>query len=147
MHSIRPQAARGSLSIEEFDKAETAIVCFCQKKRFPDEMTSLQKGGTVKRNSHLYRLDPILEEGVLRVRGRLKRAAMPDEARHPVILAMDVHITDSSFSRRRCENSNLKSQQSGRLYICEMDILPLFSSEVQSMQNRRNSLHREIAPL
>lgn len=48
----------------------------------------------MKRTSHLYRLDPILEEGVLRVGGRLSRAAMPDEARHPVILAKDLHITD-----------------------------------------------------
>lgn len=25
MHSINPQAARGSLSVEEFDKAETSV--------------------------------------------------------------------------------------------------------------------------
>lgn len=48
----------------------------------------------MKRTSHLYRLDPILEEGVLRVGGRLSRAAMPDEARHPAILSRDLHVSD-----------------------------------------------------
>ena len=69
MQSVKAQAARGSLSVEEFDKAETAIVCFCQRKRFPDEITSLQKGESVKSTSHFYKLDPILEDGVLRVGG------------------------------------------------------------------------------
>lgn len=36
----------------------------------------------------------ILEDGVLRVGGRLGRAAMPDEAKHPVILAKNLHISD-----------------------------------------------------
>ena len=36
----------------------------------------------MKKTSHLYKLNPILEDG-LRVEGRLGRAAMPYEARHP----------------------------------------------------------------
>lgn len=34
MQNVKAQAARGSLSVEEFDDAEMAIVRFCQKKRF-----------------------------------------------------------------------------------------------------------------
>lgn len=82
MQGVKAHAALGPLSLEEFDKAETAIVCFCQRKRFPEEITSLQKGEGVKRTSHLCKLDPILEGGVLRVGGRLSRTAMPDEAKH-----------------------------------------------------------------
>ncbi len=93
MHSVKAQAAQGSLSLEEFDKAETAIVCFCQRKWFPEEIASLQKGESVKRTSHLSRLDPMLDGGVLRVGGRLSRTAMPDEAEHPAILAKDLHIS------------------------------------------------------
>lgn len=94
MQGVKAHAALGPLSLEEFDKAETAIVCFCQRKRFPEEITSLQKGEGVKRTSHLCKLDPILEGGVLRVGGRLSRTAMPDEAKHPAILAKDLHISD-----------------------------------------------------
>ena len=94
MQSVKAKAAQGPLSVEDLDMAETAIISFCQRKRFTDEICSLQKGESVKRNSHLYRLDPILEEGVLRVGGRLSRSAMPDEAKHPAILAKDLHISD-----------------------------------------------------
>jgi len=38
--------------------------------------------------------DPILEDGVLRVGGRLSRAVMPEEMKHPIILAKDFHISD-----------------------------------------------------
>lgn len=44
----------------------------------------------MKKSSHLYRLDPVLEDDVLRVGGRLDQAAMPDEARHPAILAKEL---------------------------------------------------------
>ena len=36
----------------------------------------------------------MLEDGVLRVGGRLSRAALPEDAKHPVILANDLHISD-----------------------------------------------------
>lgn len=83
-----------SLSVEELREAELKIIKFCQRKRFPEEYSSLQKGESVKRTSHIYKLNPVLEDGVLRVGGRLSRAAMPEEAKHPVILAKDQHISD-----------------------------------------------------
>lgn len=54
--TVKPKAARGPLSVEEFDKADMVIVCFCQRKRFSAEIASRQKWGSVKRTSHLYRL-------------------------------------------------------------------------------------------
>lgn len=98
MQTVKAKTARGCLSVEEFDRAETAIICFCQRWKFLDEITSLQcnnsKGESVKKSSHLYKLDPILDEGVLRVGSRLSRAAMPDKARHPAKLAKHLHISD-----------------------------------------------------
>ena len=82
------------LTVEELATAEMAIICFCQKKRFADEISSLRKGLNVKRTSHIHRLDPILENEVLRVGGRLSRAAMPEETKHPVILDKEFHISD-----------------------------------------------------
>ncbi|XP_051786109.1 uncharacterized protein LOC127528851 isoform X1 [Erpetoichthys calabaricus] len=34
----------------------------------------------------MYKLDPIIQDGILRVGGRLGKAAMPEEAKHPAIL-------------------------------------------------------------
>lgn len=47
----------------------------------------------MKRTSHLYKLNPILDGGLIRFGVRLSRAAMPVEAKHPVILAKDLHIS------------------------------------------------------
>ena len=84
----------GYLSLGEIREAELQIVKFCQRRRFPEEITCLQKGEYVKGSSHIYKLNPILEDGVLRVGGRLSKAAMPEEAKHPAILAKDLHISD-----------------------------------------------------
>lgn len=48
----------------------------------------------MKRTNLLYKLDRMLEDGLLRVGGRLSRVAMPDEAKHPAILARECHISD-----------------------------------------------------
>ena len=48
----------------------------------------------VKKTSHIHKLNPILDKDVLRVGGRLRRAAMPEEIKHHVILAKDFHIAD-----------------------------------------------------
>lgn len=46
----------------------------------------------VKRTGHIHKLNPILENDVQRVGGRLSRAAVLEEIKHPVILA--IYISD-----------------------------------------------------
>lgn len=94
MQSIKAQTSSGSLSVEELSKAEIEIIRFCQRKMFPDGFNSLEKGESVKRSSHIYKINPVLNDGVLRVGGQLSRAAMPEESKHPAILAKDLHILD-----------------------------------------------------
>ena len=71
-----------------------AIIKFCQGKRFPEELNSLGKGQPVKGSSHLHKLRPQLQVGILRVGGRLSRLSMPMESKHPIILAKDLHISE-----------------------------------------------------
>lgn len=92
IHDDKPR--HGCLSVEEIKEAELEIIKFCQKRRFPEEFSCLQKGEYVKGSSHIYKLSPILDEGVLRVGGRLSKAAMPEESKHPAIIAKDLHISD-----------------------------------------------------
>jgi len=80
--------------VVELKKAELEVIRYCQRKRYSDEISSLQKGENVKKNSHIYKLNPILEDGVIRVGGRLSRAVMPEETKHPAILAKDFHISN-----------------------------------------------------
>lgn len=85
---------KSSLSPECCDKAERAIVCYVQKQRFSSEIASLKQGSkNVSKDSPLYRLDPFLEDGLLRVGGRLSKSALPVEVKHPVILSKDLHVS------------------------------------------------------
>ena len=81
------------LSVEDIGKAEESLVSYVQQQSFRDELNSLQKNIPVKRNSRIYKLDPILQNGLLRVGGRLSKSAMPEEAKHPAILPKDNHMS------------------------------------------------------
>ena len=41
----------------------------------------------------MYKLDPILQNGLLKVGGRLNHAAMSEESKHPIILLKDTHVS------------------------------------------------------
>ncbi|XP_014882368.1 uncharacterized protein LOC106943577 [Poecilia latipinna] len=80
------------LTTDDLLKAEEAIVSFVQRKHFGDEIAALSSGA-VKKSSHLYKLDPVVTDGVLRVGGRLSKAALPEETKHPVILPKESHVS------------------------------------------------------
>ncbi|KAK0131367.1 hypothetical protein N1851_033910 [Merluccius polli] len=48
----------------------------------------------VPRSSSILKLDPVLGGGLLRVGGRLNKAAIPEDIQHPLILSKDQHISD-----------------------------------------------------
>lgn len=69
------------------------MIKYCQQKRFEEEIASLSsKNAAVSRQSPIYRLDPVLVDGLLRVGGRLSRGAMPEEVKHPIILSKEQHV-------------------------------------------------------
>lgn len=66
----------------------------------------------MRRSSPIYKLDPILQDGTLRVGGRLCKSAMPEQAMHPAVLSKDMHITSVIL-----QDIHEKSGHSGRNYI------------------------------
>ncbi|XP_064098069.1 uncharacterized protein LOC135209292 [Macrobrachium nipponense] len=82
-------------------KAEKAIVCFIQKITFANEVENLKKT-TMKEDKRehslpktckIFRLDPVLIDGTLRVGGRLSKAAMDSDVKHPMLLPQHSHVT------------------------------------------------------
>lgn len=78
---------------DDISTAEEAIVRFVQRKYFGDDTTTLSTG-TVKKSSHLYKLDPVITDRVVRVGGRLSKSALPEEAKHPAILPKASHVSN-----------------------------------------------------
>ena len=97
------------LTVQDLVDAELAILKFDQDLAFGKEIHALQalenensldneklqkqKKTSIKNNSPIQRLDPFLENGILRVGGRLRRADLPHDTKHPVILPQKSHIT------------------------------------------------------
>ncbi|KAL0152844.1 hypothetical protein M9458_051849, partial [Cirrhinus mrigala] len=94
MRKFRSSIRDSYLSVDELEESEMAIIRFSQKMRFPEELISSQRGEIVKRSSPLYRLNPTLDAGVIRMYGRLDNAVMPEEPKHPVILAKDLYVSE-----------------------------------------------------
>ena len=88
---------------------ELAILKFVQTSAFGKEIHALKeivnennshkeklqklKKASIKSNSCIHRLVPFIDNGILRVGGRLKRADLPHETKHPGILPQKSHVT------------------------------------------------------
>ncbi|XP_027004017.2 uncharacterized protein LOC113643787 [Tachysurus fulvidraco] len=84
------------VTVEERKGAAKVIINLIQQQAFSKELNILKgdlKEATLPRSSPLFRLDPILNEGLLRVGGRLKGSTLSQELKHPIILPKDSHIT------------------------------------------------------
>ena len=96
--------------VDELRHAELEIIKSIQKEVYTEEIKILQslklygvvtdrtlartRNTSMKKTSSLYRLDPFLDEnGVLRVGGRIKRALVPFDVKHPIILPSKNHVT------------------------------------------------------
>ena len=110
-------------SVEDFQRAETAILKMVQEEAFPEEMKILRqvdvsnrKGesklkASLKGASCLYRLDPFLDpDGVLRVGGRIKRSSLPYHIKHQAVLPRKGHVTTLII---RYYHQNIKHQGRG----------------------------------
>lgn len=69
--SVKSEPTDLQLSVQDLTDAEESIVAFVQQQTFRDEVNTLRTGQAVRKSSKLYKLDPILHEGILRVGVRL----------------------------------------------------------------------------
>lgn len=110
------------LTLEQLVAAETEIIRHSQAQWFPDEVKALRSNVSVKRNSQLYKLDPILQDGILRVGGRLDRSSMPEDAKHPAILSKHSRVatlilTDVHEKIGHCGRNYMLSQLRQKIWI------------------------------
>ena len=100
------------VNVDELQDAENEIIRIVQSKVFNEELALLrhqdsqnitpppgdvcnQSRKTVKKSSSIYQLDPFLgKDGILRVGGRIRRANIPENIKHPCILPRKGHVTE-----------------------------------------------------
>ena len=89
VNSRLPEEKRvtGPLSVDELSRAEMLAVKRAQMESFPEDREALLKNLPLPPRSKLLSLNPFMDKaGLLRVGGRLRKAPLPEETRHPVIL-------------------------------------------------------------
>ena len=87
MKKYKRTIGKKSLTLDDLVAAESEIIRCSQRQQFREEVKTLQKSRQLSRSSQLFKLDPILQDDTLRVGGRLNKSAMPENAKHPVILS------------------------------------------------------------
>ncbi|CAB3993167.1 Pro-Pol poly [Paramuricea clavata] len=83
----------GPLTVDELDNANLYWIKSGQSDRFQDEIEALRKGSPIPRDSRIASPDPQLVAGVLRVSGRIEKAEIPWESKHPLILGHGHDVT------------------------------------------------------
>lgn len=82
-----------AVTVEERERAAETVIKLLQEEAFPQEMKVLEGGKGLSSSRPLFRLDPILDGGIICVGGRLKRSSLSLKVKHPVILPKEGHIT------------------------------------------------------
>ena len=85
-----------AVTVAELKDAELNLVRYVQKLCFSDAYRSMSCGSRrpILKSSPLYRSSPIMIDRVLRVGGRLNRAYLDFDVKHPIILPTDHHLTE-----------------------------------------------------
>lgn len=92
-----------SLRISDLNEARKAVLRMVQAECFDKEISSLEKGLEVPRNSKLRSLNPFLRDGLILVGGRLENSGMADERIHPVVLPAAHKVTRLIFEKYHLE--------------------------------------------
>lgn len=88
------QKLTDSLTHNELQNAERAIIKIIQRENYADEIKALRKNKSVKNSSSILSLSPFLDENnILRVGGRIKRADLPFDAKHQISMPNKHEIT------------------------------------------------------
>lgn len=104
-------APGGQLSAGELEEGGRMAVIWEQKGNFDKEYRNLEKGQLVQRQSQLRNLDPVLLAGAIRVGGRLKRAALDESEKHPIILPKKANVTGLLIMKEHTTQGHLGVMQ------------------------------------
>ncbi|XP_055522695.1 uncharacterized protein LOC129716876 [Wyeomyia smithii] len=89
VHNVRQRHERlaGFLTHPEHEQALKFLTHLAQRESFPAEISTLSKKNSISPSSSLSKLNPILVDGILCVGGRLAKAPVSENRKHPMILS------------------------------------------------------------
>jgi hypothetical protein len=90
--ALRKEGHSGNLTALELEAARSYWIQAVQGETFAAEFKALQENLPLPEGSKIARFNPLLDEGVIRLGGRLQFAKLSREQRHPLILDGQHHL-------------------------------------------------------
>lgn len=83
------------LTSTELQSALNVCITQCQHRHFKDEIDGIAKTGTVNKKSKLASFNPFIDKNsILRVGGRLQKADISENMKHPILVPRKSHLAD-----------------------------------------------------
>ncbi|XP_077976208.1 uncharacterized protein LOC144432057 [Styela clava] len=85
------------LTVQELSYAERDIIEYVQRQSFREELKCILNGKFISKGDcsrRMLKLNPVLEDGLMKVGGRLENAPIMHSSKHPIILPHISHLTD-----------------------------------------------------
>jgi hypothetical protein len=97
---------------EEISLARNALLRHAQSNVYRDEVDDLRAGRQIEKGSSLIKLSPYLDHrGLLCVGGRIDKAPLPIDIRHPIILPRLERLTELILSQLHRDRAHLSAEQ------------------------------------
>ena len=90
------------IHMKDISEAEHVILVHEQDNVFQQEKVDLSSG-RLRQNSDIFRLDPEMHDGLLRVGGRLRNSSLDYSAKHPILLPSRGRVTDMLVQKAHVE--------------------------------------------
>ena len=90
---LASKASTSKPSLTAVQAAEIAVIKGVQNQLFATEMEHLARGTPIPSSSELKCAEPFLQDGILRVGGRLEKGSFSLHEKHPIILPKNCNLT------------------------------------------------------
>ena len=107
------------IEVHELQQAENNLVIYEQHVQFHEEIALLSKNKQLSKTFALFKLDPILVDGLLRIGGRLDNAELSFDLKHPIILSENSHLTVLIVEDAHCRSVGPAGVSSTLNSICQ----------------------------
>ncbi|XP_033231913.1 uncharacterized protein LOC117182907 [Belonocnema kinseyi] len=124
-----------SLSIAEINSSKNKILQLLQRSAFAREFKHLSETRPLDPKSSLLCLNPFLDDGIIRVGGRLERAHIPEDQKYPIVLPKNHHVTKLIIRKEHVRKMHAGAQAT--LYAIREEFWPIGGRNSVRMVIRR----------
>ena len=98
---------RRKLDVNLLNQAEQDIIRLVQKENYPEEYSTLEKNCRIKSNISLRKLNPVLVDGIMRLKGRLEYLDVNFDEKNPILMPGRCHVTELIIRRQHEQSGHM----------------------------------------